>query len=148
MKQTCTKCKAEKDGSKFRERAASKSGLNYWCKECENTANKKRYTPKPREVILKDKEIKKIEAKKRMLKHRYGMTYDEYEQMYKIQNSCCAICLEKYPLGGRVGLYIDHDHKTGKVRGLLCNNCNSAIGKLKESREILERAVQYLDENK
>lgn len=145
---SCTKCEIEKEESEFRSRTTSKTGYQYWCKQCENEANKARYIPKPKKE-KEPKEINKEEvaakAKERMLKSRYGLSLEEYEAMYSAQNKCCAICSKELPLGGTKGLYVDHSHTTGVVRGLLCSGCNSAIGKLKEDRDIFERAMKYLN---
>jgi len=139
----CTKCKTEKGDCKFRARG---KGLNSWCRECESENNKLRYTPKKRKpAVIKSEEEIKIAAKRRMLKHRYNITLEEYVEMYDKQNEKCAICKEDYELGGRKGLYVDHDHKTGKVRGLLCPTCNPAIGKFRDSKTILENAIKYLE---
>ena len=143
----CTKCKKDKDEECFRERKGLKRGRQSWCKECEAEANLNRYVPKPR----KPRVIKPYDAKAalvRMLKTRYNITYDEYIQLYNSQEGKCAICKTPKPLGTVSGLYVDHDHKTRKVRGLLCPDCNSAIGKLKESEEVLMNAIEYLKSSK
>lgn len=139
----CKKCNIEKDNDCFRARKDSSIGYQYWCRECENIANKARYKPKPKRVskALPDTKERKF---KRMIKHRYNLTTEEYESMYLKQNKSCAICYKKLQLGSPKGLYIDHNHKTGKVRGLLCPSCNSAIGKLKEDIDIFKRAIDYL----
>ena|ERR1700675_927408 len=72
-------------------------------------------------------------------KKRYGITKDQYSIMCEIQNDRCAICLSKEKL------YVDHDHETGRVRGLLCNNCNSGVGFLKDSHEVLLAAAVYVE---
>lgn len=74
-----------------------------------------------------------------------GMTYDLYEDMLKNQDNKCAIC--KLEHSNLKKLHVDHCHKTGKVRGLLCNNCNNGLGKLGDSVENLELAIQYLKQN-
>lgn len=79
-----------------------------------------------------------------MLKYRYNLSIEDYVIMYNKQGCKCAICKRDYPLGGKKGLYVDHDHNTCKVRGLLCSSCNSAIGKLRESETILINAIAYL----
>jgi hypothetical protein len=71
---------------------------------------------------------------------RYGITVEEYEVMAKMQDYGCAICGEF--LDGT--LHVDHDHITGKVRGLLCNNCNNGLGRFKDNIEFLENAILYL----
>ncbi len=142
----CTKCKTEKDECEFRSRPTLKRGYNSWCKECESKANLKRYIPKEKNVVFeKDKETIKINAKIRMLKYRYDITYEEYEKMYLTQEKKCLICEKEYELGGRNGLYVDHCHKTNNVRGLLCPGCNVAIGVLREDKKIFENAIRYLN---
>lgn len=69
---------------------------------------------------------------------RYGLTTDQYESLLKKQDGKCAICL------GKDARNIDHCHSTGKVRGLLCGNCNLALGLLKDNRDVLLRAISYL----
>ena len=68
----------------------------------------------------------------------YGLTEGEYDRMLAEQDGRCAICKEQKKL------CIDHDHKTEKVRGLLCNHCNVAIGMLKENEKLFLSAVLYL----
>lgn len=91
---------------------------------------------------------KKVE-KNSHLKRKFGVTLEEYNIMYKNQNKACAICLKPetkiFSKTGKVcDLAVDHCHKTGKVRGLLCWNCNTSLGKFKDSVENLERAIKYL----
>lgn len=81
---------------------------------------------------------------------RFGITSEEYMQMIEDQENKCAICFEyetrKSCASNEVTkLSIDHDHKTGKVRGLLCANCNSALGKMKESAQRFQSAINYLN---
>lgn len=75
------------------------------------------------------------------LKHKYGITLDDYNSMFLKQGGACALCF--LPPIGDV-LSVDHDHGTGAVRGLLCRRCNIALGMLGDSVEGLERAVRYL----
>lgn len=74
---------------------------------------------------------------------RYGLTIEEYERMLSDQGGLCATCL-KPPNGRWKRLHIDHDHATGVVRGLLCESCNHALGKVGDNIETLERMVAYL----
>lgn len=78
----------------------------------------------------------------RELKLRYGMTYAEYEAMLVSQGGVCAIC------GGSPGkhrLHVDHDHKTGKVRALLCIKCNAALGATNDDIHHLFAMAMYLE---
>ncbi|MFI0211941.1 endonuclease VII domain-containing protein [Streptomyces diastaticus] len=70
---------------------------------------------------------------------RYGMTTRELADMRHAQGSACAVCRH-----ANVRLFVDHNHVTGAVRGLLCGNCNSGIGLLQDNPRVLERALTYL----
>lgn len=74
------------------------------------------------------------------LVRKYGITFDEYAQMEEDQDWLCAICKQS----STQILCVDHDHETGKVRGLLCNNCNKGIGLLGDTLERLRSAAAYL----
>lgn len=91
----------------------------------------------------------KRNSKRRALKTRYGMTVDEFDQMLAAQEFRCLICDRSYEGDdyGLGGLVVDHDHQTGRVRGLLCQACNTAIGLLQDDIVRLERAAHYLREN-
>ena len=73
----------------------------------------------------------------------YGLPKGAREKMIEEQNGQCAIC-GNIPTTRR-GLHIDHDHETGKVRGLLCHGCNTAIGSLGDDIELLRKAIMYLE---
>lgn len=85
------------------------------------------------------------------LQKRYGIGVEEYQAMYEKQEGKCAIC-DKHSTSvftkGAAGfeLCVDHCHNTGKVRGLLCENCNTGIGKLNDDPALLRKAINYLDE--
>jgi hypothetical protein len=72
---------------------------------------------------------------------------EEYRDLYVQQNGMCALCGQRdQGIGGKYdGLHVDHDHRTGKIRGLLCNTCNRALGLFKDDQTVLERAVRYLE---
>lgn len=80
-------------------------------------------------------------------KYKYGITEEEYQQMVVKQQGVCKIC-NNPPVKFKPVLYVDHDHETGKVRGLLCHFCNAGIGMLKDSPALLKRAIKYLKSNK
>jgi len=77
----------------------------------------------------------------RHLVNKYGISYQEYEELYNKQNSCCGICGESIP---DKKLCVDHNHKTGEVRGLLCFTCNVGLGNFKDSSDIIMKAYNYL----
>ena len=118
------------------------------CKHCANL-----FSPKaPSEHYCSD-ECKNIVYQDNFLIRNYGITYNDYIQLYNEQNSKCAICgqdgkLRASAQQSNVNLCVDHDHTTGKVRGLLCNTCNSALGQFKDSETILLTAINYLNKPK
>ena len=84
--------------------------------------------------------------KKSHLKRKYNLSLEEYNQLLHKQDDSCAICkrtMSTLP----ISLAVDHDHKTNRVRGLLCNACNAALGLLKDSKLLLNRALSYLDKS-
>lgn len=74
------------------------------------------------------------------MRQRYGITLKEYDAMFAQQGNVCAIC----KLSDEKTMHIDHDHETGKVRGILCSQCNQGIGLLRENQSSIARAIQYL----
>jgi hypothetical protein len=87
---------------------------------------------------------------KSKLKYRYGITYEKYLLLLKQQNNCCAICgkdsTELYEWG-IPKLLIDHNHITGKVRGLLCKKCNTGLGAFNDSIHLLKKSTNYLEKS-
>lgn len=75
---------------------------------------------------------------------RYGISVERYREMFKVQKSLCAICGESETVKNKV-LSVDHNHKTGEVRGLLCGHCNRALGYLREDISLLPKIQKYLE---
>ena len=73
------------------------------------------------------------------LQRKYGITEEDYQRLYAQQNGRCPICLHQF-----AKLFVDHNHDTGVIRGLLCIGCNRSIGQLGDTQEGLERALAYL----
>ena len=82
--------------------------------------------------------------RKYQLSRMYGITEEQYNQMLASQNGCCAICGTNKPTGKWKVFAVDHDHKTGKVRELLCNECNRGMGLLRDNAELLQKAANYI----
>src|SRR5579859_4312155 len=76
-------------------------------------------------------------------RRKFGIVLADYERMLDQQDGKCAGCLRDRS-EFKVRLAVDHDHKTGRIRGLLCADCNQALGRLKDSKETLLRLVNYL----
>lgn len=131
----CVKCKTLKIANDFPGHKHKKNGLGSWCKECVkicSAVHRKNNLPN---ILSKQKKYDRLRL--------YGMTQSDYNQLFAEQLGCCAIC-GKHQNEFNRGLHIDHDHRTGKVRGLLCHRCNPGIGYLQEDVEILEKAIKYL----
>ncbi len=80
------------------------------------------------------------------LKSKYGISLQEYNELLHRQDGKCAICYTSIPGRGRKNLLVDHNHKTGQIRGLLCHNCNNGIGflRLDDGIDLLNKAIYYL----
>jgi hypothetical protein len=74
---------------------------------------------------------------------KYGLTEDSYAELLRNQNNVCAICHKECQVYRR--LCVDHDHETGVVRGLLCNHCNSGLGKFFHDKNLLAKGIEYLN---
>lgn len=94
---------------------------------------KQKYQAKP--------EYPKIRQNAYLLK-RYGMSLVAYHSMLEAQRNTCAICCT--PLSPQRGTHVDHNHQTQQIRGILCNACNRGLGYLKDSPQLLQRAIDYL----
>ena len=79
------------------------------------------------------------------LQAQYGITLDDYLRMHEEQDGLCAIC--KCPEMHRTTLSVDHCHRTGEVRGLLCNLCNTGLGRFEDNPELVAEALSYLLES-
>lgn len=135
MKIVCQKCKETKDSSEFHKNRRHKTGHHQRCKPCRVEDAGKRWR--------EQKEKLSYENAGYRMKSVYGITMEEYEEMARDVDFSCEICGVRYDKSKR--LCVDHDHETGEVRGLLCNSCNRGLGFLKDSSEILKKALAYLN---
>lgn len=128
---TCTKCHRTKNVVHFGVRKASPDGLMAKCKTCVSKANAEYKKKKP-------------EAQRTShLKIKYNLTPEEYLQLDTLQEGKCLICgRHKSDFG--IELAVDHNHVTGKTRGLLCINCNNGLGKFHDDPNLLDKASEYL----
>lgn len=134
----CGRCKEVKEVSLFSKAKREKSGYQQWCKAC-----MKNYNPEIKKAYDKNRYYtKNDEWRDSNYKRKYGISLQEYNAKLEEQNNSCAICGLACPSGRR--LAVDHNHTTGKVRGLLCGPCNQAIGSLKEDKELMFKAIEYL----
>lgn len=134
----CTKCKVEKPLSEFHRWASTPDGYHYNCKDCKR-AYRKANDQLPHNLAR---------TKAYHFQYKYGISVDDYDSMFTEQSGVCAICGQVETHRGRSGnvvpLAVDHDHDTGRVRGLLCHACNVTLGNVKDSVDRLQRAIDYL----
>lgn len=89
----------------------------------------------------------KQKLRRSLLRRKYGMTLQSFDEMVNAQNGACAICMNPFKPNDNKSTHVDHCHRTGKVRGILCSGCNTGIGQFKENAEALRRAADYVLEH-
>lgn len=120
------------------------SGSGHWNWKGGVSTNKKEYQKK---WIEKNKSHVREYDRKNKVRWNYGVSFDEYEKIYISQYGKCAIC-KTSESEFKKRLAIDHNHKTGKVRGLLCNLCNFSLGGFRDNIDLLNSAIAYLSKEK
>jgi len=159
----CAKCLQSKPKSAFGPRKRAADGLSWTCRDCNSSYNREIYRKNSKEMNARTVERRrknptksraagarfaarnpqKIKMWRRYhLIKKYGITEEDYQRMFDEQNGGCAICGGTKGKNGR--LHIDHNHATGKVRGLLCSPCNVAIGMLRENPALFQKAQDYI----
>lgn len=157
----CRICAVDKPLSAFRQRLTGT--YRHECKDCQRQICRDNYwkDPKKAQALNNRPEVKAKAAVKRkqkqvetphlaqeqFFKTRYGINFQTYHQLLVQQNQVCAICQQpeiRKRNGKTMALAVDHCHSTGKVRGLLCNSCNTGIGLLRDNPLNLTQAAYYL----
>ena len=166
-KKRCEGCAVDKKNEYSRKYSISPAGRKSQSKwreenkdqqqEYRDRNREKRYAHNQKPEVKKRISIKmkeynqRPEVKERRIVHGWkklgikNMTMEEYNRMFKDQNGCCAICgrhRDEFPRN----LSVDHDHETGKARGLLCGDCNIALGGFKDNMDLLASAVSYMSQ--
>lgn len=134
----CSKCKVFKGIENFGLRSSSGDRLQCHCKPCRSNEKHKQYEASRKTRDVKSEKIRKRQSK---LKCKYGISFEDYDRIFKEQGGRCAIC-GIIPFIRK--LAVDHCHTTNKVRGLLCFNCNNGLGAMRDDQEILNAAIMYL----
>lgn len=163
----CPKCGVLKLRKEFYVENARSDKMSFRCKMCQSQVDKERhfkirpkrlkqqrdwYKANSKERIKKAKDWVRSNPERRKATKRkndlaaYGLTIQDFDALLAQQNNSCAIC--KGPPAGKYSVFVvDHDHRTNKVRGLLCSICNMGIGLLKDNVEVLKAAVLYLEQS-
>ena len=155
----CTKCGCNKPLEDYPKQKERTDGRGSQCKACNreriNAGRKdkgwKNTTQSDLSLTAQEKARQRDRARNKTthrqkwhrynsIKNRYGLDAEAYDAMVKDQAGCCKIC------GCTLSTpHVDHCHKTGKVRGLLCTNCNTGLGQFKDNPKFLEAAIDYLN---
>ena len=130
----CFRCKTEKPLDLFKRDKRKPTGRASWCLEC----NRKW----ARENVAKHPERERESWRR----SQYGLDQATYERMLADHDNCCAICTKPFTFTEKKSdrPHIDHDHETGRIRGLLCHRCNYGLGTFEDRVETLESAIAYL----
>ncbi len=131
----CTRCGEIKRSSEFVFREDTRDHLSSYCKKCHQSYKKENYNAK----VIKGYHLRRV----------YKITLEDYQELFRAQGGVCAICHRPETIvdaknGLTRDLAVDHDHKMGRVRGLLCRRCNQAMGLLDEDRNLLQRMIDYI----
>ena len=132
-KKQCSKCNNVKPHSEFAKTKDKASGLVSHCKACVRAKSKE----------LWDKGL----VRDGVYQRKYGISLGQYQSMFQAQNGACCICGTSNPKGHgskNSRFSVDHCHRTGKVRGLLCHHCNIGIGAFGDDPAKLNKAIEYL----
>jgi hypothetical protein len=134
----CSVCGIEKEVSLYPQRFGKLYGRQ--CKLCLAAMERNRRATSP-----EYRQQQNLAWRRSMLKRNYSLTLEEFDDIVAAQGGGCAIC-GRQNFAGRY-LAVDHNHDTGKVRGVLCDGCNRAIGQFQDDPDLLEKAAIYIREN-
>ena len=142
----CNICKEEKHWDLFYKK--NYKGNKVPVSACIICYNKRRNeNPNNRVYRKKYTDDRKDFYKEQRLLKKYGITMSEKIKMLESQNNRCKICNKELEMGTPMGVHVDHNHITDKVRGILCTNCNMGLGSFKDNPDFLYKAIEYLLEN-
>lgn len=145
----CVECLEKKPETEFyRQKSARAGHRRVICKVCCNQKHKD-YVERNKDILNARRraayQANKGPAIAFNLKRFYGLSLADYDKLFKAQDGRCKICSDHQDTLER-RLDVDHNHRSGKVRGLLCIRCNRGIGLLKDDVKVLQAAIRYLQE--
>lgn len=144
----CRSCEEWRSKGDFNTDKKSPDGKSYTCRPCRKKYRRRkevkaRTSLYNKKYAEKNPDLMKRKDRKSMLRRFWNMSQEEYDLLLAKQNGTCAIC-PKTESNPNKSLCIDHCHTTGRIRGLLCDNHNRAMGLFKDSIEDMEKAIEYL----
>lgn len=153
---TCFCCKQEKPLEMFGLDRSKKDCKHSYCTSCDRQKRKDYYNKnKEKHAVVQkawyDNNREKVRASQSNWHYlsNYGITKESFLSLAQEQDNKCKICSKKLTFDKKChsSAVLDHCHSTGNIRGVLCNSCNTALGKFKDNITILEKAITYLKEN-
>ena len=142
----CPKCAQLKTLSEFGKDKTKKFGVSSYCKSCSAENRKFHYRKSPEKGKGKLREYyakNKSSFRKYSLRALYGLSEEQFEAMKHGQDHACKIC-RTHESDLKRGLFVDHCHETNRVRGLLCQSCNTMLGNAKDNILVLQAGIAYL----
>lgn len=133
----CDTCREQR-----RRQARAHWAANNREKQRDSEAKYRARRPKPDKVLPVQKRFTTPEIKRRNRVRKYGLTLEQYDFLWKLQGERCGLCGREEPRGRNWS--IDHDHASGRVRGILCSPCNAGIGLLQDDPDLLLLAARYI----
>jgi len=158
MTKVCSKCGIEKPLSEYHKHKIEHDGHTSICKKCRcfDSAEWRKNNPKKvkesykkfgkeynKKWVKNNPDKMKCYLRKSRLKKMYGVSLDDYNKMFNEQKGCCWICGKHQSQENRA-LSVDHNHKTGEVRKLLCGECNLLVGQIEKNINIIDDVFNYL----
>lgn len=144
----CPRCNKIRSVTCFRERSRiSGGGYHGWCRDCEKSYHVERLEDPEKRAARRGASRKYSDSDKRhdlSLQKLYGITAQRYRELLDQQGGCCAICKATAVGGNGKRWHVDHCHKTGAIRGLLCQRCNMGLGYFRDDPALLAQAIKYL----
>jgi hypothetical protein len=156
----CPACQRLLRVSEFHKNKRAWDGLYDRCKACNSAAANKWHREKAQDPDYREaknqrsRDWRAVNQGEKLtraykdynLRQLYGITIEQFEAMLASQGGRCAICRRPFPSG--FDTHVDHDHATGRVRGVLCGACNNGLGRFGDDPTVLRRAARYLDRDR
>jgi hypothetical protein len=115
-----------------------------WRKDNKDKITERNLNNKAKRQAFYQSELGVESSRRAHLKRMFNLTLEDYNKMFEEQNGVCAVCNQPEPSSRLSFLCVDHCHDSNKIRGLLCSNSNRALGLMKDSVDIVKKAVKYL----
>lgn len=133
----CNKCHQTKAVTEYHKSTANKGGRKPVCKQCASKRKQDWYQG--------NKDTSDRKARTYAIRRDYGITKETYDILMAQAGTHCKICYNRYTEGNsKFGKTLDHCHTTGNIRGVICQACNKALGKVRDNPETLSNLINYL----